>query len=247
MPVSYPSPESTGNTAFKTHGTEATKTVEHSVKNPMTYHLASDWSSSQGDELVYTYQYGNYYYLYTNVLSSCNESRYQCFSNMLYPSSRGALWGYSALSNTYGVTTTKTMYDPCPPGYVVSYYLVWTNTERNTNSNVCYYTNLDSGFKAHGLTSGSYGLFLNNGLTSSDARYNLFEQTWYPYSGFMSGKDASLKSDGYYGIGIFHTSTPAGQSSRSIAYSRSQSGQAIEGSSYGLPSTFAYPVRCQKE
>ena len=247
MPVSYPSPESTGNTAFKTHGTEATKTVEHSVKNPMTYHLASDWSSSQGDELVYTYQYGNYYYLYTNVLSSCNESRYQCFSNMLYPSNRGALWGYSALSNTYGVTTTKTMYDPCPPGYVVSYYLVWTNTERNTNSNVCYYTNLDSGFKAHGLTSGSYGLFLNNGLTSSDARYNLFEQTWYPYSGFMSGKDASLKSDGYYGIGIFHTSTPAGQSSRSIAYSRSQSGQAIEGSSYGLPSTFAYPVRCQKE
>jgi hypothetical protein len=171
---------------------------------------------------------------------------------MLHPEYREALWGYSALANTYGVTTTKTMYDPCPPGYVVSYYLVWTNTERSGTANKLYYTNLDDGFKSHGLTAGTYGLFINNGLQSTDPRYDIFDKTWYPYSGYMSGKDGhfisgSLNNDGTYGIGIFHTSTPAGNSSRNITYSRMQSGQGIEGSSHGLPSTCAYPVRCQKE
>ena len=55
--------------------------------------------------------------------------------------------------------------------------------------------------------------------------------------------NASLK------LQFFHTSTPAGNGSRGIYYDAYSSGQAINtsGELYGLPSTFAYPVRCQKE
>ena len=232
--------------SFATESVAANKTVANSVKNPMTFHLASDWTAPYY-ELIYSYN--NYYNgkseLYTYSLSSYNTSDYQCFSNMLYPDNRKSLWGYSAISNTYGVTTSKTMYDPCPPGYVVAYYLVWTNTERNDNSDYAYYTALDGGFKNHGLSAGDTGLFLNRGITNNDPRYGKFDLAWYPYSGYMRGSDAKLIHDG--SIGFFHTSTPAGLSSRNIAYNKYQSGQGIYGSSYGLPSTFAYPVRCQKE
>ena len=231
--------------AFTTNSDKTYKTVENSVKSPMTFHVASDWTASD-DRLLYPYPSDGKDYLYNiNSISSYNKSEYQCFSNMVYPDNRKALWGYSAISNTYGVTTSKTMYDPCPPGYVVAYYLVWTNTMRDDNHTYAYYTYLDGGFKNHGLTSGTSGLFLNNGVGSSDLRYELFDKTWYPFTGYMSGHDADLIYDG--DIGVFHTSTPAGMASRNIAYNRSQSGQGIEGSSYGLPSSYAYPVRCQKE
>ena len=224
--------------AFSAQDAATEKTVENSVKYPMTFNLASEWDTNIADELVYQ---DNYNTLYTSQdLASCNISKYQCFSNMLYPDSRKSLWGYSALSNTYGVTTTKTMYDPCPPGYVVAYYLVWTNTERNINYNL-YYTKLDGGFQTHGLTADQYGIFLTKDY---DDR---FDPAWYPYAGYMSGENGDLIGNQPDGVGIFHTSTPAGNSSRSIAYNKYWSGQSIEGSSYGLPSSFAYPVRCQKE
>lgn len=226
---------------FENESTVENKTVANSVKNPTVFHQASEWPVGLNDDLVYQYNYYGSLYLYTRSnISSCNESKYQCFSSMLNPDNRQALWGYSAISNTYGVTTTKTMYDPCPPGYVVAYYLVWTNTERNIYSDL-YYTKLDGGFQTHGLTAGTNGIFLTKDY---DGR---FDPAWYPYSGYMSGKDGTLISREEDGIGIFHTSTPAGNASRSIAYNKYYSGQSIEGSSYGLPSSFAYPVRCQKE
>ena len=226
--------------SFITESDMVDKTVENSVKHPMTFHAASDWTAYD-DKLLYS----SYSYLYTYNLWSYNKSEYQCFSNMLYPDNRKALWGYSAISNTYGVTTSKTMYDPCPPGYVVAYYLVWTNTIRNDGNAYAYYTSLDGGFKNHGLTPDDNGLFLNKGLTDYDSRYELFDKAWYPFAGYMSGVDGDLINRG--SLGVFHTSTPAGLSSRNIAYNSLQSGQGIEGSSYGLPSSYAYPVRCQKE
>lgn len=229
--------------SFVAESDQTYKTVENSVKHPMTFHAASGWTALD-DKLL---NIGGDI-LYTDNLSSGNRSEYQCFSDMLYPDSRKALWGYSAISNTYGVTTSKTLYDPCPPGYVVAYYLVWTNTLRNSDDlSLAYYTKLDGGFIYHGLDvqDDSPGLFINNGLENTDKRYDLFEKAWYPFAGYMSGVDGDLINEGE--IGVFHTSTPAGMSSRNIAYSKSQSGQGIEGSSYGLPSSYAYPVRCQKE
>ena len=157
---------------------------------------------------------------------------------MTRPDDRQSLWGYSA-SSGYGVTTTKTMYDPCPPGYIVAHYLVWTNTERDSSPSKLYYSNLDGEFKSHGITgSNNAGIFLTN-------HSSRFDSAWFPYSGYIEGDSFTLKEQGK--MGLFHTSTPAGNGARSLMYNNSKSGQGVSGNYWGMPSTFAYPVRCQKE
>ena len=216
--------------AFATEDDASSKTVANSVLNPMTYHLASSADnsgvlSSTDNDMISGF----------NVSNKDNSEANQCFSNMVRPDERRSLWGYSA-SSGYGVTTTKTMYDPCPPGYIVAHYLVWTNTERSWSK--LYYSSLDGGFLNHEATAVDGGLF----LTKYD---DYFDPAWYPYSGYISGRSFETKESGE--MGIFHTSTPAGNGSRSLMYDSSQSGQGVDGDYWGLPSSFGYPVRCQKE
>lgn len=216
--------------AFETQSVAANKTVGNSVANPMTYHTAS----SNSNTTVY-----NSNTLMSNIdFSYNNTAEDQCFSTMINPEDRQSLWGYSAATG-YGVTTTKTMYDPCPPGYMVAHYLVWTNTERDEDVNKNYYSKLDGGFKSHGSTStAGKGLFLTNWS-------GLFDPAWFPYSGYINGKSFALGEKGT--MGIFHTSTPAGNGARSLMYNYTQSGQGVDGGYRGLPTSYGYPVRCQKE
>ena len=219
--------------AFATENVASSKTVANSVLKPMTYHLAS----SPDDSGVLSSADNNMISGF-NVSNNDNSEANQCFSNMVRPDERRSLWGYSA-SSGYGVTTTKTMYDPCPPGYIVAHYLVWTNTDRNASSSYLYYSNLDGGFKSHGITDNNdNGIFLTQYPT-------LFDPAWYPYSGYINGRSFETKEFGE--MGVFHTSTPAGNGSRSLMYNSSQSGQGVDGDYWGLPSSFGYPVRCQKE
>ena len=221
--------------AFATEAAASSKTVANSVLKPMTYHLAS--SPGNSGVLSSTDMISEF-----DVSNNDNLEANQCFSNMVRPDERRSLWGYSAASG-YGVTTTKTMYDPCPPGYIVAHYLVWTNTDRNANSSYLYYSNLDGGFKSHGITSNNdNGIFLTENSS-------LFDPAWYPYSGYISGRSFDREQCGYKtsGMGVFHTSTPAGNGARSLMYDSIWSGQGVDGDYWGLPSSFGYPVRCQKE
>ena len=233
---------SSSSSAFATEATVANKTVANSVQNPMTYHLASEWRKTlyNPNDVDLIYQY--YTTLYTYILDQDNTSQNQCFSSMVHPENRQSLWGYSAAKG-YGVTTTKTMYDPCPPGYIVAHYLVWTNTDRDGSRNL-YYTNLDAGFNAHGLTSFDGGIFLNYGLGADDVRHTLFDSSWFPFTGYLSPIATNKVNTN---IGFFHSSTPAGNGSRSICYNFDKSGQGITNNIIGMPSSVAYPVRCQKE
>ena len=225
------------NSAFSTTAVAAEKSVGNSVMYPMTYHLASSpdddddsgvLSSADNDMIPESEPE-------FNVSDNDNSEANQCFSNMVRPDERRSLWGYSA-SSGYGVTTTKTMYDPCPPGYIVAHYLVWTNTEKSWSN--LYYSSLDGGFLTHGATAVEGGVFLTN---YSD----YFDPAWYPYSGYISGRSFETKESGE--MGVFHTSTPAGNGARSLMYNSSHSGQGVDDNYRGLPSSFGYPVRCQKE
>ena len=214
--------------AFATEAAASSKTVANSVLKPMTYHLAS--SPGNSGVLSSTDMISEF-----DVSNNDNLEANQCFSNMVRPDERRSLWGYSA-SSGYGVTTTKTMYDPCPPGYIVAHYLVWTNTEKSWSN--LYYSSLDGGFLTHGATAVEGGVFLTN---YSD----YFDPAWYPYSGYISGRSFETKESGE--MGVFHTSTPAGNGARSLMYNSSKSGQGVDKDYWGLPSSFGYPVRCQKE
>lgn len=231
--------------AFDTNADQGYRTVANSVLNPMTFHLASNPNNGVFvPEIIWANSY-----VYVSTYNNYAEN--QCFSNMVHPENRASLWGYSAMKGEYGVTSSKTMYDPCPPGYAVAYYLVWTNTERNDSYNL-YYSNLDGNLNLHGLTPVGKGLYLNHGLTDKTYQYYIysdiidrFDNTWFPFSGYINGSNYELNERG--DMGVFHTSTPAGNGSRNLVYNSYVSGQGINGSSLGMPSTFAYPVRCQKE
>ena len=215
---------------FVTEADQSDKTVENAVKNPMTFHLASSpqeqWGIFNNDDLFLSY----------SVSDDDNALDNQCYSTMLHPESKNSFWGYSAATG-YGVTTTKTMYDPCPPGYIVAHYLVWTNTERDGSSSKNYYSYLDTGWIEHNI-GGDNGFFTTE-------HSDLFDPAWYPFAGYLNGKNAQLQKRG--DMGIIHTSTPAGNGSRSLAYDNYYSGQIVDNNYRGLPSSFAYPVRCQKE
>lgn len=233
----------TSSSAFSTESVVANKTVANSVQNPMTYHLASEWRPTNPTDVDLVYQYSSFTNLNVYILSQDNLTQNQCYSNMVHPDSRKSFWGYSAAQG-YGVTTTKTMYDPCPPGYIVAHYLVWTNTDRILDANYYYYTSLDYGISNHGLTAFENGIFLNYNLGLGDVRHEKFGPSWFPFSGYLSPTTTNRVQPK---VGVFHTSTPAGNGSRSIAYNSTQSGQGVSNTLIGIPSSAAYPVRCQKE
>lgn len=239
-----PFPVETASTVFRYDQTmefdtlmnAALKTVENSVRNPMRLHLASKALESDG-----IFNNKNFFdnastsSISYEITEDDNKLANQCFSNMVHPENVNSLWGYSAASG-YGVTTTKTMYDPCPPGYIVAHYLVWTNTNRDGSDANNYYSNLDTFWRKH---------YSNVGEGFFTSYYEKFDHAWYPFGGYLNGKDGNLENRGV--MGIFHTSTPAGNGSRSLAYNSTYSGQIVDHSYRGLPSSFAYPVRCQKE
>ena len=224
------------SSCFVKESQTAKKTVANSVASPMTFHLASEPSGDGIFENDDFFAVDEYYNITYSVSDNDNDLKNQCFSNMVHPENISSLWGYSATSG-YGVTTTKTMYDPCPPGYIVAHYLVWTNTEHRGGYDDGYYSLLDWGWRWHETKS--------NGFFTTYDYDNRFDQVWYPFCGYLNGKDASLYKSG--AMGVFHTSTPAGNGSRSLAYNNMYSGQIVDYSYRGLPSSFAYPVRCQKE
>lgn len=210
---------------------ETEKTVAASVSSPILYHLSTD--NVAGDNwrgyLPYDWDY--------KVGDRVSSPRNQCYSNLLNPSN---MWGYSAAEG-FGKTSSKTMYDPCPPGYSVAYYLVWTNSSIDNPDPV--YTYKDAGnVRNPGVVAlPGYGIFLTRGT---------FDKTWYPYTGYIDSYSGKFKKVGVEGR--FHSSTPAGGGGRSLQYYGSgqtiYTGQAVDGKSYkGIPSAFALPVRCQKD
>ena len=75
-------------------------------------------------------------------------------------------------------------------------------------------------------------------------RHTLFDSSWFPFTGYLSPIATNKVNTN---IGFFHSSTPAGNGSRSICYNFDKSGQGITNNIIGMPSSVAYPVRCQKE
>lgn len=158
----------------------------------------------------------------------------RCFGSFINPSCAESLWGYSSAAG-FGKTSSKTMYDPCPPGYSVAYYLVWNGK----------YMSQDGGnLWAWGTVTEHV---TDKGVMLNPSRYsNLFDSTWFPFSGYIDPYDAQ-----YVGIGSqghFYSSTPGNCGARAFYYSSYGTGQLFTVTDYtGVATSFALPVRCQKD
>ena len=159
----------------------------------------------------------------------------RCFGLFINHSCSESLWGYSSASG-FGKTSTKTIYDPCPPGYSVVYYLVWNEK----------YMNIDDGNCKVWIDSHVEEVEGKGAMLNPDRYSNLFDSTWYPFSGYIDPHRAEYV--GIHSQGCFYSSTPGNNGARAFYYSTYGTGQLFVNTDYtGVATSFALPVRCQKD
>lgn len=210
---------STGWTRHTYVETSPAVTIPESVRDPMKFYYSSNSKAGSTTSNWFDSSFDDGY---TNV----------------------ALWGYAVKDYGLGESFSKTMYDPCPPGYMTPEYKIWYNDE---NSN--RYSDQGSGHK-----------YLNNGednYSSRDYGYGMvttlvdFDLNWYPSSGCRSPQSGHLENVSYEGY--MWTSTPMGaHNARSLYHNvrrnnGSISGQTADPDENGTETALGYPVRCMKE
>lgn len=181
----------------------------------------------------------------------------QWFSEDFADSKRNvALWGYAVDDySAQGQDFSKTMYDPCPPGYRTAFHQVWKIT---VNGTIYAYGGDDGGVS--GNTNAGATVYWSEGENDySDYGFvttqSYFDKTFYPYAGLRLSN-----TGGYSGVlsyGHLATGMPMGQyNTRSFVYSNSgwsrqnqstatTTANAPTGQSHG--SAYAKSIRCMKE
>jgi hypothetical protein len=98
------------------------------------------------------------------------------------------MWGYGQSGNGAGQGVTKTMHDPCPPGYRVMDHLAWYN---NGNG----YTGDSTG----GATLSNEDNYHNGGIVLTKDGFTEQGFAWYPYTGYRDGGSGAVAGVGSYG------------------------------------------------
>ena len=147
-----------------------------------------------------------------------------------------ALWGYAVKDySIQGQTFSKTMHDPCPPGYRTPFHHAWGY---GNNQGYSYGENGGNINFSNGEGNyDSYGVVFNK---------NYFDTAWYPFAGHRNptkGKYTSVGSSGWMLTGM-----PMGQyNTRTYVYTKTYSGQTANSGGDGYGAAYAMPARCQKD
>ena len=150
-----------------------------------------------------------------------------------------ALWGYAVADySAVGQTFSKTMHDPCPPGYRTPFHYSW-----RYNSSEKYAEGDDNGEAITNLTDAERG-FSSGGFVTNKTH---FEKMWFPYAGYrnpLTGAYTNVGTNGYMNTGM-----PMGQyNTRSFWYGNYNSTQWGTGQYAGQHgSAYGKMVRCIKE
>lgn len=140
------------------------------------------------------------------------------------------MWGYGQSGNGAGQGVTKTMHDPCPPGYMVMYHHAW------------YYPSQNNGY----VGDSSGGFSFNNGEGNFDNRGIVlakagFDRAWYPFVGYRNGGSGRVSNVGSNG----RIATCMPYKSYNTRYYFYNNAQAYQERYFG--SAGAQAVRCMKE
>ena len=147
-----------------------------------------------------------------------------------------ALWGYAVKDYSIpGQTFSKTMHDPCPPGYRTPFHHAW-----GYGNNQGYSLGENGG--NINLGNGEAG-FDNYGLVFNKAN---FDRSWYPFMGYRHPQDGGYEDVGQQGRLV--TGMPMGQyNTRSYIYTNTNTGQIANSGGDGCGPAYGMPARCQKE
>jgi hypothetical protein len=151
-----------------------------------------------------------------------------------------ALWGYAVKDySIQGQTFSKTMHDPCPPGYRTPFHHAWGYQVGGTHYGYTYgedggninYANSEASFD-------NYGIVFNK---------TYLDRAWYPFVGYRYPTTGGYRDVGASGYML--TGMPMGQyNTRTYIYTNTYSGQVTQqGTSGGYGAAYALPARCQKD
>ena len=98
------------------------------------------------------------------------------------------MWGYGQTGGGSGQGYTKTVHDPCPPGYMAMYHHAWYN---NGNG----YTESSAG----GATLSNEGNYHNRGIVLTKDGFTEQGFAWYPYTGYRNGGSGRITNVGTNG------------------------------------------------
>lgn len=145
------------------------------------------------------------------------------------------MWGYGQTGGGEGQGITKTMHDPCPPGYMAMYHQVWHVSNDNT------YVGTSNGSKALNEDS-SENSYHNNGIVLTNSEFDL---AWYPFTGYRQGDSGGLTGVGTNGAIFtcmpYNTSNSNHSEGRYYRYSKTETRNTHTGVA------IAKAVRCMKE
>jgi len=149
-----------------------------------------------------------------------------------------ALWGYAVADySIQGQTFSKTMHDPCPPGYRTPFHFSWRYNSQYK------YAEGDEGEATTTLTSDETG-YDSNGIVTNKEPY--FEKMWFPFAGYRDPLTGGYKEVGT--TGYMNTGMPMGRyNTRTFWYNNNYTGQHADSGNNGYGSAYGMMVRCMKE
>ncbi len=156
------------------------------------------------------------------------------------------MWGYAVADWTaQGQTFSKTMHDPCPPGYRTPFHYAWDGEISGL------YTGETYKYIVGGDHTGGYSLgngeagFNTNGIVLNKGK---FANNWYPFAGFRAPTTGYCSEVGTNGL--MYTGMPMGKyNTRYYDYKNNWAGQQTHTYSGVVPkgAAFGMSIRCQKD
>ncbi len=146
-----------------------------------------------------------------------------------------ALWGYAVADySIQGQTFSKTMHDPCPPGYRTPFHHAWSGYTYGENGGNINFGNGEGGFDSYGVVFNKVG------------QSPWFDRAWYPFVGCRYPTSGAYTQVGVSGWTL--TGMPMGQyNCRTYVYTATYAGQIADSSGNGIGPAYALPARCQKD
>ncbi len=151
-----------------------------------------------------------------------------------------ALWGYAVKDySIQGQTFSKTMHDPCPPGYRTPFHHAWGYLINGTHYGYTYEENGGNvNFSNNEASFDNYGIVFNK---------TYFDRAWYPFVGYRYPTTGGYREVGTNGWML--TGMPMGQyNTRTYIYTKTYTGQVTsQTTNGGYGAAYGMPARCQKD
>ncbi len=214
------------------------------VKNGTSWDERTAISTSQANSVNSSASNPMTFYYSGSIQGATNSGWYPPSFSDAY--ANVVMWGY-AVANwaIQGQTFSKTMHDPCPPGYRTPFHYAWDGEIPGLYTGETYRYIPYNEAEGNITLANNESSFTTNGIVLNKGN---FAKNWYPFTGFRAPGTGRCTEVGT--AGLMSTGMPMGQyNTRYYNYNSTVTGQRRHyfSDSYEKGAAFGMPVRCQKD